>query len=192
MMKMPRLEWNILRRAHQLLLLVTLAVLWGLAATSFFMTRASSIRIAAAPARAIDAARVPARVSHPSTASVEERTLHGAAPSTVGAKPPQDELQLAPQQLQVLHKLLGLKATSLSQAQRATYAAALRSALRQLSPAAPPEVAPPSRLQVHQGPMQLGAAPGEGYARSEPAAAPESIGAEHSADTQEGEQEGEH
>lgn len=232
------LEWSVLRRAHQLILLATLAVIWGLAATSFFMTRASSIRIPAAPARVSDATRsssillakqaahpltatvkeririlpAPAHAgdatrsssplfiappAHPSIVAVEERTLF-AAERTLSAAPsagalPDTAQALAPQQLEVLHKLLGLKATSLSQAQRASYAAALRNALRQLSSGAPPEDAPRSGDRAQQGLKEhLGATPAQGYTPSEPAAAPESIGVEHSAtDSQEGEQEGE-
>merc|ERR1719424_2805712 len=148
------------------------------------MTRASSIRIPAAPAHAGDATRSSSillgpQPAHPSTATVQERTLF-AAPSMVGVDDTKlDVWHLVPQQLEVLHKLLGLKATSMSQAQRATYAAALRNALRQLSPGAAPEVAPQSG-RAQQGVEHLGATPHRGYVPSEPAAASESIGVEHS------------
>lgn len=108
-----RVDWSLLRRAHQLVLLTTLAVIWGLAVTSMFMTNATSMRVTAAPVH--DAKHF--------------GQTHLSAFSSAGAPSMGAVLPAAPHSA----RLQGQPSTGLSQADRTTYAPAQRDALRQLS-----------------------------------------------------------
>lgn len=137
-----RLDWSLLRRAHQLVLLTTLVLLWGLAVTSFFVLNADSYT-ARSPSQ-LPLGEGYAVTIRPDAKAVEQlqaRVEH--APALPAGH------VISSVQLPEMQRLLRLRASGLSEAQRADYAAALREALRQLSPAAPSgrEAEPPRRAE---------------------------------------------
>ena len=129
-------KWDFLRRAHKLVLLTTLVLLWGLAALSFFMSSASPTPAAARPPARAD---VPADASAAASREVERAEAQHLDPE---------------RELPELQRLLALRAGGLSGTQRARYAAALKTALDKVGGAelaVPMDGAPtPSHRREHR------------------------------------------
>ena len=141
---MARVNWNLARRVHQLLLLTALILIWGVAATSIFMANASVPMLETEPGHSF----------HPLPL---ESPLAGAPALRAPATAEDAARALAAAQLPELQRLLRLRPSSLSATQKAEYAAALRTALHELLPDAPTDgdMAPvQSRQRQDRAPAQ--------------------------------------
>ena len=141
---MARVNWNLARRVHQLLLLTALILIWGVAATSIFMANASVPMLETEPGHSF----------HPLPL---ESPLAGAPALRAPAMAEDAARALAAAQLPELQRLLRLRPSSLSATQKAEYAAALRTALHELLPDAPTDgdMAPvQSRQRQDRAPAQ--------------------------------------
>lgn len=147
MSRSPFCQWTALRRAHSTLLLTALVVLWGFFATSIFMSNASSF-----PPEAVEAPR--------SLGVARDGGIFLRTAPRPSADQPQPRLD--PAQLPELQRMLRMRATALSKAQSAAYAASLQEALRQLEAAQ----RAPASSSVAKPPLE-GAAPAHGRQAAE-------------------------